>query len=63
MVWTFAFLNGRLSGTVEYYITNTKDILFNVNLPVTSGVSSYHVQYWGNPEQRNRTFAQWQDIG
>jgi hypothetical protein len=34
----FAFLSGRLSGTVEYYITNTKDLLFNLILPVTSGV-------------------------
>jgi hypothetical protein len=31
----------RLSGTVEYYVTNTKDILLGVSLPPTSGVSSY----------------------
>jgi len=37
----FAFLNNRLSGTVEYYKTNTKDLLQRVNLPATSGVSSY----------------------
>ncbi|MBN2261692.1 MAG: SusC/RagA family TonB-linked outer membrane protein, partial [Prolixibacteraceae bacterium] len=37
----FALWKHRLSGTVEYYITNTKDILLNVNLPNTSGVSSY----------------------
>ncbi len=37
----FALLNNRLSGTVEYYVTNTKDILLNVNLPSTSGVASY----------------------
>jgi hypothetical protein len=37
----FALLNNRLSGTIEYYITNTKDILLNVNLPSTSGVNSY----------------------
>jgi TonB-linked SusC/RagA family outer membrane protein len=37
----FAFLNNRLSGTIEYYKTNTKDLLQRVNLPATSGVSSY----------------------
>lgn len=37
----FALLNNRLSGTVEYYVTNTKDILMSLGLPPTSGVSSY----------------------
>lgn len=37
----FALLNNRLSGTVEYYITDTKDILLGLGLPRTSGVSSY----------------------
>jgi TonB-linked SusC/RagA family outer membrane protein len=37
----FAILNNRLSGTVEYYITNTSDILLSLNLPSTSGVGSY----------------------
>ena len=37
----FAVLNNRLSGTVEYYITNTKDLLLSLGLPRTSGVSSY----------------------
>ncbi|WP_436833408.1 SusC/RagA family TonB-linked outer membrane protein [Parapedobacter sp. DT-150] len=37
----FAFLNNRLSGTLEYYVTNTKDILLDVNLPSTAGVDSY----------------------
>ena len=40
----FAVLNNRLSGTIEYYVTNTKDLLLSVNLPPTSGVSSY----WSN---------------
>ncbi|HEA30323.1 MAG TPA: TonB-dependent receptor [Leeuwenhoekiella sp.] len=34
----FGLFNNRLSGTVEYYVTNTKDILLNVGLPPTSGV-------------------------
>ena len=37
----FSILKNRLSGTVEYYTTDTKDLLLSVNLPVTSGVSSY----------------------
>lgn len=37
----FSILNNRLSGSVEYYVTNTEDLLLNVNLPNTSGVSSY----------------------
>ncbi|SKB45763.1 TonB-linked outer membrane protein, SusC/RagA family [Parapedobacter luteus] len=37
----FAFWNSRLSGTLEYYSTQTKDLLMNVNLPSTAGVGSY----------------------
>ena len=37
----FSFFKGRLSGTVEYYRTKTKDLLLSVGLPSTSGVSSY----------------------
>lgn len=37
----FAVLNHRLTGTLEYYVTNTKDILLDVGLPATSGVDFY----------------------
>ncbi len=37
----FSLFKGRLSGTMEYYIQNTEDLLLSVNLPSTSGVSSY----------------------
>ena len=37
----FSLFNGRLSGTFEYYIQKTNDILLNVKLPDTAGVSSY----------------------
>lgn len=37
----FALLKNRLSGTIEYYVTNTEDVLLSVSLPNTSGVSSY----------------------
>jgi TonB-linked SusC/RagA family outer membrane protein len=37
----FGLFDGRLSGTIEYYRTNTKDLLLSVNLPATNGVGSY----------------------
>ncbi len=37
----FALLNNRLSGAVEYYATNTEDVLLSLGLPPTSGVGSY----------------------
>ncbi|UOQ74145.1 SusC/RagA family TonB-linked outer membrane protein [Hymenobacter cellulosilyticus] len=37
----FAVLKNRLSGTVEYYVTNTEDVLLPLPLPPTSGVESY----------------------
>jgi TonB-dependent starch-binding outer membrane protein SusC len=37
----FGLLKNRLSGTLEYYLTKTEDILLNLGLPATSGVSSY----------------------
>jgi len=37
----FSILKNRLSGTVEYYVTNTKDILLGINLPSTTGVGGY----------------------
>lgn len=36
----FSVLENRLSGTIEYYVTKTEDILLNVGLPPTSGVGS-----------------------
>ncbi len=37
----FGFFKNRLTGTFEYYQTKTKDLLFRVGLPATSGVSNY----------------------
>lgn len=37
----FSLFNSRLSGTAEYYVTKTEDLLLSVGLPTTSGVSSY----------------------
>ncbi|WP_224998352.1 TonB-dependent receptor [Cesiribacter sp. SM1] len=36
----FAMLNNRLSGTIEYYVTNTEDILLSLDLPPTSGAEN-----------------------
>ena len=37
----FSLFNSRLSGSIEYYTTNTSNILLNVGLPKTSGVNGY----------------------
>ena len=37
----FSLFGGRLSGTAEYYIQNTENLLMSVNLPSTTGVTSY----------------------
>lgn len=36
----FGFFNNRLTGTFEYYKTDTKNLLLNVSLPSTSGANS-----------------------
>ena len=37
----FTLFQGRLSGTLEYYIQKTNNLLQSVNLPGTTGVGSY----------------------
>lgn len=37
----FSILDNRLSGTVEYYVTNTEDLLLNKTLPPTNGVTTF----------------------
>ena len=36
----FGILGNRISGSIDYYSTNTKNILFNVSIPVMNGFSS-----------------------
>ncbi len=36
----FGFLNNRLTGSFEYYVQKTNDVLLAVSLPATTGVSS-----------------------
>ena len=52
----FAILSNRLSGTVEYYITNTNGLLQSVNLPPTAGVGSYTANV-GNTQNKGIEFA------
>lgn len=47
----FTMLKGRLSGTVEYYVQKTKNLLLSVGLPATSGVNSYMANI-GNTENK-----------
>jgi len=37
----FSLLKNRLTGTMDYYITETEDILLGLGLPQTSGVTGY----------------------
>ncbi len=37
----FSFFNNQLTGTLEYYVQNTKDVLLRVGLPSTSGGGRY----------------------
>jgi len=37
----FGFFGSRLTGSIEYYIQNTSDVLLGLSLPSTSGVGSY----------------------
>lgn len=36
----FGLFGGRLSGEVDYYIKNTRDLLLNVNIPATTGFAT-----------------------
>ena len=47
----FSLFKNRLTGSIEYYITKTKDILQTVSLPQSSGVSSV-VANVGNTENK-----------
>ena len=37
----FGFLKNRITGSFEYYVQKTNDVLLSVSLPATSGVNSY----------------------
>lgn len=52
----FSLLDHRLSGTIEYYLTKTNNILLGVSLPATTGVGSYTANI-GNTQNKGLEFS------
>ncbi len=52
----FSVLDNRLSGTVEYYVTNTSGLLQSVTLAPTNGVGSYTANV-GNTQNKGIEFS------
>lgn len=48
----FSVLNSRIDGSIEWFKTDTKGLLFQRQLPITSGVTG-----WGSP------LSSWQNLG
>lgn len=48
----FSLLKNRITGSVEYYNSKTDDILYGVNLPVTSGVAGAFTTNIGKMENK-----------
>lgn len=48
----FGFLKNRITGSFEYYNSKTNKILYNVNLPVTSGVAGAFATNVGEMENK-----------
>ena len=40
----FAFINSRISGSIEYFNTKTKGLLYKQQIPITAGITM-----WGSP--------------
>ncbi len=53
----FSVLNSRLSGSIEYYTQNTKDLLLNKSLPSTSGVPGNVMVNLGETENWGMEFS------
>lgn len=53
----FGILNNRITGTVEFYNSKTVDILYSVNLPVTSGVAGAFLTNIGEMENKGVEFT------
>jgi TonB-linked SusC/RagA family outer membrane protein len=48
----FSLLRNRITGTLEYYVQNTKDILLHVDLPSTSGVANGYMANIGQTQNK-----------
>jgi TonB-linked SusC/RagA family outer membrane protein len=53
----FSLLKERLTGTIEYYVINTKDILLHMDLPSTSGVASGYTANIGQTQNKGLEFS------
>lgn len=53
----FGLLNNRITGSMEYYVSKTSDILYAVNLPVTSGVAGAFQTNVGEMENKGFEFS------
>ncbi|MFT2008170.1 TonB-dependent receptor [Pontibacter sp. 13R65] len=53
---SFGFLNNRISGSVDYYLKNTTDLLLNVQVPATTGFTSI-TQNVGKLENKGWEFS------
>jgi TonB-linked SusC/RagA family outer membrane protein len=39
----FSFLKGRIFGNYEYYFSKTKDLLYDINIPIINGTADYSI--------------------
>ncbi len=50
--WNFgvdaSFLNDRINVVADYYITNSEDVIWKINIPVTNGAYSFNQLYQAN---------------
>lgn len=53
----FNLFNGNITGSLEYYSAKTKDILYTVNLPVSSGVAGAYLTNIGEMENKGLEFT------
>ena len=49
----FGFLNGRINFSYDYYHKTTEDLLYNVELPISSGFTNFNTNigklaFWGH---------------
>lgn len=54
----FAIINSRISGSIEYFNTHTKGLLYKKQLPITSGITG-----WGSPLQSWQNLAETKNYG
>ncbi|MCU0322194.1 MAG: TonB-dependent receptor, partial [Chitinophagaceae bacterium] len=53
----FGFFKNRITGSIEYYNAKTSDVLYGINLPVTSGVAGNFQTNIGEIENKGFEFS------